>query len=84
MVSCFCRAPNTNVDILSDFIITILRNNRNKTTYLCGDFNIDLLQSDKNNYISNFIDQLYSMGLHLLITSYKDKMSIKNIDRYHI
>ena len=35
---------------------------------MCGDFNIDLLQSDKNNYISNFIDHLYSMGLHPLIT----------------
>ena len=33
-----------------------------------GNFNIDLLQSDKNNYISNFIDHLNSMGLHPLIT----------------
>ena len=47
LVSCVYRAPNTNVDILSDFIIAILRNNRNKTIYLCGHFNIDLLQSDK-------------------------------------
>ena len=35
---------------------------------MCGDFNIDLLQSDKNNSISNCIDHLYSMGLHPLIT----------------
>ena len=35
---------------------------------MCGDFNIDLLQSDKNNYISNVIDHLHSMGLHPLIT----------------
>ena len=49
LVSCVYRAPNTNVDILSDFFLEILRNNRNKTIYLCGDFNIDLLQSDKNN-----------------------------------
>ena len=56
------------MDILTDFIIAILRNNRNKTIYVCGDFNIDLLQSDKNNYISNFLDHLYSMGLHPLIT----------------
>ena len=66
--SCVYRAPNTNVDVLSDFIIAILRNNRNKTIYVCGDFNIDLLQFDKNNSISNFIDNLYSMGLHPLIT----------------
>ena len=68
LVGCVYRAPNTNVDILSDFFLEILRNNRNKTIYLCGDFNIDLLQSDKNNYISNFIDHLYSMGFHPLIT----------------
>ena len=68
LVSCVYRAPNINVDILSDFFLEILRNNRNKTIYLCGDFNIDLLQSDKNNSISNFIDHLYSMGLHPLIT----------------
>ena len=69
LVSYVYRAPNTNVDILSDFFLDILRNNRNKTIYLCGDFNIDLLhwQSDNNNYISNFIDHLYSMGLHPLI-----------------
>ena len=64
LVSCAYRAPNTNVEILSDFFLDILRNNRNKTIYLCGDFNIDLLQSDKNNYIRYSIDHLYSMGLH--------------------
>ena len=58
LVSCVYRAPNTNVDILSDFFLKILRNNRNKTIYLCGDFNIDLLLSDKNNYINNLIDHL--------------------------
>ena len=68
LISCVYRAPNTNVDILSDFLIAILRNNRNKTIYVCGDFNIDLLQSDKDNSVSNFVDHLYSMGLHPLIT----------------
>ena len=58
LVSCIYRAPNTNVDILSDFFLEILRNNINKTIYLCGDFNIDLLQSDKNYSISNCIDHL--------------------------
>ena len=31
LVSCVYRAPSTYVDILSDFIIAILRNSRNKT-----------------------------------------------------
>ena len=68
LISCVYRAPNTNVDILSDFLIAILRNNRNKTIYVCADFNIDLLQSDKDNSVSNFIDHLHSLGLHPLIT----------------
>ena len=41
---------------------------RNKTVYMCGDFNVDLLQYDKHNAINNFINQLYSLGLHPLIT----------------
>ena len=35
LVSCVYRAPNTNVDILSDFFLEILRNNRNKH-YICA------------------------------------------------
>ena len=35
---------------------------------MCGDFNVDLLQYDKHNATNNFIDQLYSLGLHPLIT----------------
>ena len=35
---------------------------------MCGDFNVDLLQYDKHRDTNNFIDQLYSLGLHPLIT----------------
>ena len=41
LISCVYREPNTIVDMLSDFIIAILRNNRNKIIYVCGDFNIN-------------------------------------------
>ena len=68
-ICCIYRAPNTNLDTLSDFMNnTIFRNNRNKTIYVCGDFNVDLLQYDKHRDTNNFIDQLYSLGLHPLIT----------------
>ena len=36
--------------------------------YICGDFNVALLQHDKNNDTNNFINHLYSFGLHPLIT----------------
>ena len=68
-ICCIYRAPNTNLDMLSDFMYnTIFRNKRNKTIYVCGDFNVDLLQYDKHRDTNNFIDQLYSLGLHPLIT----------------
>ena len=35
--------------------------------YLCGDFNVDLLKYSCHDATSNFIDQLYSYGLHPLI-----------------
>ena len=49
-------------------ISSIFRNKRHKTIYVCGDFNVDLLQYDKHRDTNNFIDQLYSLGLHPLIT----------------
>ena len=68
IVCCIYRAPNTELDQLSEFINNVCRNIRNKTVYMCGDFNVDLLQYDKHNATNNFIDQLYSLGLHPLIT----------------
>ena len=35
--------------------------------YFCGDFNVDLLKYSCHDATSNFIDQLYSCGLHPLI-----------------
>ena len=34
---------------------------------LCGDFNVDMLTYSCQDATSNFIDQLYSYGLHPLI-----------------
>ena len=62
------RAPKTELEQLNEFISNFCQNTRNKNVYLCGDFNIDLLQHDTNNVTNNFIDHLYSFGLHPLIT----------------
>ena len=68
IICCIYQAPNTELDQLSGFINNVCRNIRNKTVYMCGDFNVDLLQYDKHNATNNFIEQLYSLGLHPLIT----------------
>ena len=46
----------------------IFSNSRTKTVYLCGNFNVDLLQYDKHADTNHFVDQLFSFGLHPLIT----------------
>ena len=35
--------------------------------FLCGDFNINLLNQDMHKGTNDFIDQLYSLGLYPLI-----------------
>ena len=35
--------------------------------YLCGDFNINLLNSESHNGTKDFIEMLYSLGLYPLI-----------------
>ena len=68
LICCVYRAPNTNLCMLSEFLTNILRNVRKNTVYMCGDFNVDLLQFDKHGATNDFIDQIYTLGLHPLIT----------------
>lgn len=35
--------------------------------YVCGDFNINLLNCDRNTEVKNFVDMMFSVGLHPLI-----------------
>ena len=35
--------------------------------YVCGDFNIDLLQRDTNKLTGDFVDMVFSLGLYPLI-----------------
>ena len=44
LICCIYRAPKTDLEQLNEFISNICQNTRNKPVYLCGDFNIDLLQ----------------------------------------
>ena len=64
LICCIYRAPKTDLEQQNKFISNYCQDTRNKTVYLCG----DLLQYDTNNVTNNFIDQLYSFGLHPLIT----------------
>ena len=68
MICCIYGTRNTDLTLLNEHIYFIFSNSHTKTVYLCGDFNVDLLRYDKHGDTTNFVDQLYSFGLHPLIT----------------
>ena len=68
IICCVYRAPNTDLSILSEFLTNILSIVRKNTVYMCGDFNVDLQQFYKHCATNEFIDQIYTLGLHPLIT----------------
>ena len=53
------RAPNTDLNMLSEFINDILSNIGKRTVYMCRDFNVDLLEYMINmrSTSNDFIDQ---------------------------
>ena len=68
-VSCIYRAPGSNIDIFIDHLSNVFSNRViNKSFYLCGDFNIDLLNYNSHKPTANYIDFIYSLGLFPLIT----------------
>ena len=58
----------TDLALLNEHINLICSKNNSRNVYICGDFNVDLLQYDKHVETNDFIDQLYSHGLQPLIT----------------
>ena len=61
--------PNTSIVDFSRDLETLLNvvNDERKTLYLLGDFNKNLLNSQNNNTVSDFIDLMHSKNLYCLI-----------------
>ena len=59
--------PDFNKYYLSDLTETL--SSHNKKIVLIGDFNVDLLNYDSNNDVSNFLDTMHSNLLLTHITS---------------
>ena len=55
------------MDTFTDSIDNLLKNNKQKT-YLCGDFNIDLIKAHNLNKTEHFTNTIFGMGFHPLIT----------------
>lgn len=68
LVSCIYRAPGSSIDTFSDWVEKNYSILSNKVMFLCGDYNIDLLNPNKRTDIDEFIDVLYSCSLFPIIT----------------
>ena len=68
IISSWYRKPGSSIDICIDTLECIFRNTKQNTKiFLCGDFNINLLNQDMHKGTNDFIEQLFSLGLYPLI-----------------
>ena len=69
-VCCVYRAPGGPADVFNekfeDMINTISESH--KLTYICGDFNLDLLQCESHHSTHQFVDIMFGAGFYPLIT----------------
>ena len=68
ILSCVYRSPGSKLEQFIDYIEQFLKSVKsNKTIYLCGDFNVDLLKQT-HVYTDLFLETLYSYGMLPIIT----------------
>ena len=70
IVTVICRLPGKSVVIFSEQLISMLQHmsGENKTLYLIGAFNINLLNFENHHPTNDFLETPYSYSLTPLIT----------------
>ena len=66
MVSSIYRQPNSKVDYFTNSVDSMFKSIKG-ILFLCGDFNINLLDYKLNNHTQHFVDLLFSLSLFPLI-----------------
>lgn len=67
IVSCVYRAPDSSIEAFKDSMEVLFAKTQ-KVTFICGDFNIDLLNPNKHRMTDEFINTMYGLSLYPLIT----------------
>lgn len=63
LVSCLYRCPGSSIECVSDIIEPLLLQSNSRRIFLCGDFNINLLNYNSHNMTTQFVELLFSYGL---------------------
>jgi len=68
-ISCMYRKPGSCIDTFREKIEELYnRHNNKKILFVCGDFNVDLLNPQQHNSTTEFINSMYSNSLYPTIT----------------
>ena len=68
VICCAYRPPNKNIHDFTLQLDSILKIFQNKTVFLVGDMNINILNHASHTDTDEFLDFLYSKGMYPLIT----------------
>lgn len=68
IVSCVYRKPGSSIDIFMSNMERLFTTTTQKVNYVCGDFNIDLLNPKGHKLTNDFLELMYSMSLYPTIT----------------
>ena len=68
VIGCMYRSPNGDFNKFNEYVDMFLNYNKNKTIFVCGDFNVNLLNHGQHQLTDNFLDILHGYGLYTLIT----------------
>ena len=61
IVSCMYRTPGSNIDSFINWVAEKCTKSNHKTMFICGDYNIDLLNPNKHRMTDEFINTLVSV-----------------------
>ncbi|XP_042079132.1 uncharacterized protein LOC121814946 [Haplochromis burtoni] len=68
IISCIYRTPSSSIDTFNEWIEKTFASVNQKLLFICGDFNIDLLNPTRLKAIDDFTDTMYSLSLYPTIT----------------
>ena len=68
IISCIYRTPGSSIELFTEWMEEAFSKISHKTIFICGDFNIDLLNPNKHKVTDDFVNTIYSMNLYPKIT----------------
>ena len=68
IIGCIYNPPNNNVMQFNEYLSSVLDKVSQKYCYICGDFNINLLNIEKHSLSNKFLDIFLENGYYPLIT----------------